>query len=352
MRHSLTSLIKKCTYGTQSQNNTTNNYTFFLEQQCEKYEMRHIPTTPYRILDAPGVINDYYLNNLDWVENRITISLKDTVYSYNVDTKEVNEIFANKNGYICSVKADHNNIFIGDSQGVLRVYDLEKNELISEIHIHHTRVSSLSINGNILTSGEKEGHILNSDLRYFKVSSIFEGHTQEVCGLKWSPTKEYLASGSNDNTIRIWKLGYPTSIILKGHNSAIKAMDWCKWKSNILCSGGGSKDKTIRMWDVLDTKEIKKIETDSQVCTLTYLTKYKEIITSHGFQQNDLKLWKASGGIKLIKSFGSHDSRVLHTAISPDETSIASLGADESLKFWIIGEEKNQKLKKNSLSIR
>lgn len=30
------------------------------------------------------------------------------------------------------------------------------------------------------------------------------GHTQEVCGLKWSPDGSYLASGGNDNLLNIW----------------------------------------------------------------------------------------------------------------------------------------------------
>lgn len=30
------------------------------------------------------------------------------------------------------------------------------------------------------------------------------GHTQEVCGLQWSPDGRHLASGGNDNVLNIW----------------------------------------------------------------------------------------------------------------------------------------------------
>lgn len=30
------------------------------------------------------------------------------------------------------------------------------------------------------------------------------GHTQEVCGLKWSLDGRYLASGGNDNLVNVW----------------------------------------------------------------------------------------------------------------------------------------------------
>lgn len=34
--------------------------------------------------------------------------------------------------------------------------------------------------------------------------STLTGHTQEVCGLKWSPDGRYLASGGNDNLVHVW----------------------------------------------------------------------------------------------------------------------------------------------------
>ena len=33
------------------------------------------------------------------------------------------------------------------------------------------------------------------------------GHQQEVCGLKWSPSGNQLASGGNDNLLHIWQSG-------------------------------------------------------------------------------------------------------------------------------------------------
>lgn len=35
-------------------------------------------------------------------------------------------------------------------------------------------------------------------------TSSFLHHTQEICGLQWSPDGKLLASGGNDNTLNIW----------------------------------------------------------------------------------------------------------------------------------------------------
>lgn len=282
-------------------------YVNNVEERSKRVEQRYIATTPYKVLDAPGVLNDYYLNILDWKEDYVAIALRESVFLYNTETTEVSEVYAMGSGYISSIKLHGDMLFIGESIGAIRAYDMVKEEFVGERQSHYTRVGALSANQSIITSGEKEGMIVNNDLRCSKAISKFTGHTQEVCGLKWSPNKDYLASGSNDNTVKIWKMSSPMATTLTGHSSAVKAFDWCKWKTNVLCTGGGAKDKSLRLWDVVGGKEIKRIATDSQVCTLTYLSRYKEMITSHGYQQNDLKLWKATGGIKLIKAFGTHD---------------------------------------------
>ncbi|ORD95347.1 CDC20 [Hepatospora eriocheir] len=128
-------------------------------------------------------------------------------------------------------------------------------------------------------------------------------------------------------------------------------MDWCDWKYGVLYTGGGSQDKTIRQWDVNLFKEIKRVHTESQVSSVHCLSKYKELVTAHGFYTNDLNLWKFDK-MKHVKSFGSHDSRILHTAVSPDQSKLISLGPDENLKFWKIGEECSSKSRRDSLLIR
>ena len=36
----------------------------------------------------------------------------------------------------------------------------------------------------------------------------------------------------------------------EGHLAAVKAMAWCSWQSNGLAIGGGSNDRTIRLWNI------------------------------------------------------------------------------------------------------
>lgn len=63
---------------------------------------------------------------------------------------------------------------------------------------------------------------------------------------------------------------------------------------------------------------------------------HRELVSSHGFSDNQLCLWKYSNGNNLtkVKELRGHTSRVLHMAKSPDGTQIVTAGADETLRFW------------------
>lgn len=65
---------------------------------------------------------------------------------------------------------------------------------------HSARIGSLAWNSYIISSGSRDGTIIHHDVRQrdHKIATL-NGHTQEVCGLKWSTDFKYLASGGNDN---------------------------------------------------------------------------------------------------------------------------------------------------------
>lgn len=103
-------------------------------------------------------------------------------------------------------------------------------------------------------SGSRSGHIHHHDVRVAD-HHIFtlNGHSQEVCGLKWSPDGRYLASGGNDNLVCVWPRVQEGSASNESqsvrcwseHQGAVKVSSLillltairmtCKYLSNILC---------------------------------------------------------------------------------------------------------------------
>ncbi|XP_006622956.1 cell division cycle protein 20 homolog isoform X1 [Apis laboriosa] len=310
-----------------------------------KTSTRYIPQNPDRILDAPEIVDDYYLNLIDWSESNIlAVALGANVYLWNAATGTIEQLLElNGNDYVCSVAwiQEGPYLAVGTTIGNTELWDCSQTKRIRVMNGHAARVGSLSWNSHILTSGCRAGQIVHHDVRQRDhLISTINAHVQEVCGLKWSPDGKYLASGGNDNMLQIWPSVSVQShtntqpiYSLNQHQAAVKALAWCPWQSSILASGGGTADRTIRFWNCNTGVCLNMVDTKSQVCSLLWSTTYKEIVSGHGYAQNQLIIWKYPAMTKVAELTG-HSSRVLHLAMSPDGTTILSAGADETLRLW------------------
>ncbi|XP_057318779.1 cell division cycle protein 20 homolog [Microplitis mediator] len=310
-----------------------------------KTSSRYIPQAPDRILDAPEIVDDYYLNLVDWSPNNIlAVALGTTVYLWNAATGTIEQLFELENNeLICSVAwiQEGPYLAVGMPTGNTELWDCSQMKRVRIMNGHAARVGSLAWNSHILTSGCRSGQIVHHDVRQREhIVAGVNGHSQEVCGLKWSPDGKYLASGGNDNMLQIWSVvgghhhAHDQALYsFNHHQAAVKALAWCPWQTNVLASGGGTADRTIRFWNCNNGTCLNTIDTKSQVCSLLWSTTYKEIVSGHGYAQNQLTIWKYPSMTKVAELTG-HTSRVLHLAMSPDGTTVLSAGGDETLRLW------------------
>ena len=102
----------------------------------------------------------------------------------------------------------------------------------------------------------------------------------KVCGLKWSPDHQHLASGSNDNKLMVWSLSNPNPLqTYAQHTAAVKAIAWSPHQHGLLASGGGTADRKIRFWNTLTGQGLQTIDTNSQVCTLAWSKHTNELVS-------------------------------------------------------------------------
>ncbi|KAJ3013546.1 ubiquitin-protein transferase activating protein [Thoreauomyces humboldtii] len=312
---------------------------------------RRIKTEPERILDAPGLLDDYYLNLLDWSStNVLAVALQDGVYLWNGNTGDTIRLCDNNresnSTYISSLQwaPDGSHLAVGRSEGDVEIWSLESHKKMRTMRGRASRVGVLSWDRNVLSSGARDGSIWNHDVRSANHrTGMLMAHESDVCGLKWRPDGLFLASGGNDNQVVIWDARSSVPKITKTeHTAAVKALAWCPWQLNTLASGGGSHDRMVHIWNVATGGKSASVDTGSQVTSIQWSKTYKEFTTSHGAPHNHISIWKYPSLTK-IGDLEGHESRVLHTAISPDGQTIATGAAtDESLKFWKIWENRTK----------
>jgi len=310
-----------------------------------KLVSRSIPSAPSRILDAPGMLDDYYLNLLSWSDtNVLAVALSETVYLWDASSGAIQELCSLDEGqdaHISSVEwvqSGGAHLAVGTSTGATQLWDVNECKQLRSMNGHTDRVGALSWNRHILSSGSRDGLVVNHDVRVAQhnVSTMLT-HTQEVCSLKWNSEGSILASGGNDNLLCLWDASNSNTSAprfkLTDHHAAVKALSWSPHERNLLASGGGTADRSIKFWNTQTGALLNSIDTGSQVCSLQWNPYEKEILSSHGFARNELNLWKYPSMAK-IKTLEGHTSRALHTAVSPDGGTVVTAASDETLRFW------------------
>jgi cell division cycle protein 20 (cofactor of APC complex) len=319
-----------------------------------------LSSEPYLRLDAPFLSDDFYLNLMSWSKNNVlAIALGSIVYLYNAGT-HTNQVLADVRDFKtddnqvasvkwCTMQGQLHYLAVGTKYAV-HIFDARSLQRVRMYdHTDDCRVAALSWNDKkgFLTAGFFNGSICNIDIRASsnnnRVAS-YKSHKAEICSLAWNAEGSCLASGSNDDTVCLWdayisakqRQTAPMSEhnprhVLTAHSAAVKALAWCPHRSHMLATGGGSKDRTIKLWNAYNGSQLSSTETCSAVSSL--LWGEKRIISGHGYDEPCVMEWNPMN-MTCIQRVVSHKGRVLSLDMSPDGSSIASLGADMTLQLW------------------
>jgi WD40 repeat protein len=190
----------------------------------------------------------------------------------------------------------------------------------------------------MIIAGSREGQIAIIDFREDEsVVGIHHAHPEEVCAVKIHMEKPILATCGNDHMVKIWDLRMfnmeKPLRIYEGHEAAVRAVAWSPNARDVIVTGGGTADKSIKMWNIDSGETLHNVDTGSQVCNLYWNMEYNEIMSSHGYSQNQLALWKGTD-LLPIASFHQHKQRVLYMCVSPDGTTVATAAANDSFQVW------------------
>ncbi|CAK9066125.1 unnamed protein product [Durusdinium trenchii] len=299
---------------------------------------RRFPSAPYKVLSAPGLEDDYYLNLLDWsLDDNLAVGLGRDVDLWNASSGRATRLCELETP-VCSLRWSRRSphLALGLADGDVQIWDIAVGARLQNLQGHRRRTCALVWADGELFSGSQDTSILRWDPREGngRPTQRLAGHTEEVCGLSWSDDLQLLASGGNEGQVYLWSPAQPLAAArrLGCHTAACKALEWSP-RGALLATGGGTADRTIRLWNASTGTQTSMVETDSQVCNLAW-SQDGELVSTHGFSTCEINVWKSQGGLSRLHVFQWHQARVLYMAMSPDRQSAVVGTGNEMLCFW------------------
>lgn len=164
----------------------------------------------------------------------------------------------------------------------------------------------------------------------------FEGHTQAVRSVIFSPDGKTIVSASNDSTIKLWNLKGQCLQTLTKHEDGVFRVNFSN-DGNTLIS---ASNNTLIIWQRQPNGTFKLVKSirDKDKISAVSLSPNGQIIATGSQNIIRLNLFQKDG--KLIKTWKEHSDQIRDLSFSPDGQTITSDTVDGIIKIWSVKERK------------
>lgn len=137
-------------------------------------------------------------------------------------------------------------------RGADKVYIWNFEDISAELvqlkgHIYDVNTVAFSPNGQYIASGSDDSTVRIWDVEQRRSIQTLTGHTGGVRSVAFSPDGTKVASGSRDATVRVWKVESGESAkAFEGHEDWVNCVAFSGDGTRV---ASGSDDGTIRLWD-------------------------------------------------------------------------------------------------------
>ena len=314
--------------------------------------------------------NECKVNKINFIKNQNNVNK-------NIETNDENS--QNNPKIICNkFMNNENNKFLSSTiNGDLFMYDLNNYSTNLIINHYDSPLYTFDILNEVVFMGEESGRIEVIDIRESHINNknIYFLYTHpgknEICKTIYSRINNFVISGGNDNNGIIFDFRNYKIIKSITHKGAIKGMS-INVDENYLVSGGGNKDKMIKLWDLKKLKQVSETKANSQITAIEFINN-NTVFTSFGYNENmsavysldydeldkencsDMQLCNISlsssiqSEINDIKDifnnedeFERHYKRILYTSVDKSSQYVANASEGE-LKIFKIGKYSKSK---------
>lgn len=241
----------------------------------------------------------------------------------------------------CAYNAGLDMVVVGFSNGVFGLYQMPDFVCLHLLSISREKITAAVFNeaGNWLTFGcAKLGQLLVWEWRSESYVLKQQGHYFDVNCLAYSPDSQLLATGADDNKVKVWNVtsGF-CFVTFSEHTNAVTALHFMA-SSNCLLSA--SLDGTVRAWDLFRYRNFRTFTTPSSRQFVSLAADQSgEVICAGTLDSFEIFVWSMKTG-RLLDVLSGHEGPVHGLMFSPTNAILASSSWDKTIRLWDVFEGK------------
>jgi WD40 repeat protein len=184
---------------------------------------------------------------------------------------------------------------------------------------------AISPDNRYAAAGNREIYLL--DLEKKKHVATVKGHTKTIYGMDWLRSKNFLATASDDRTVRIWnEKGDSVNMIRVNTGSPYSVVFSPDQRSMYV----GMTNGLIKKYNTSNWQETDSLKPGKDLANLRIDPSGQYLLTCG--QKGQLYLWNIAQ--RKIRALEGHTNHIYGIAFHPDGKYAISVSYDQSLKLW------------------
>ncbi|KAH6886722.1 WD40-repeat-containing domain protein [Coprinopsis sp. MPI-PUGE-AT-0042] len=263
---------------------------------------------------------------------------------------------------------DGRRILSGAHDGILLLWDVHIHSILCQFTGHRNGVTSVAFapNGERVLSGSSDDTFAvwdaevaqgptDASSKFFELTPVLDipAHQDNVKSVSFSPDGKYLASGSDDETLRVWDAHTGLPLPIGFHRDDLSSHHWHRFPlpptqrqgvevvayspdGALIASGGGYTDEVICIWDS-KTGKLHIPLLKGHKGGITSLVWFPDGVHLASSSYDDtIRIWNAATGKVVAGPYTPHERWVTSLAISSDGSRIGAASADRQGKIRLM----------------